>query len=417
MSELFRAESGKVLATVVRLVGSVDVAEEILQDVMLTALERWPEQGVPDKPGAWIMTAARHRALDVLRSRKTARSAEDAIAEHEELLRAPAAPDDETRIDTGLGDDPLRLVFTCCHPVLPREAQVALTLRLVAGLSTEDIARAFLAAEPTIAQRIVRAKRALTDAGIPYEVPGAEELPDRLPAVLEVVYLVFNEGYTARAGDSLLRIDLHVEAIRLATSVAELLPAEPEPLGLLALLELQASRHATRAGPDGELVRLADQDRSRWDAKLVARGLEHLERAEALGRSIRAAAGPYVLQAAIAACHARAARWQDTDWDAIVRGYDALLEQTGSPVVALNRVVAIAERDGAEAALGALDTIDGLALLEGYHLLHATRGELLLRLARWDDATRAFTLARSLTENERERAHLDRRIAEAGRAT
>ena len=386
----------------VRLTGDVSTAEEVVQEALLAALERWPLSGVPPNPGGWLMVTARHRALDRLRR------ARGQAARHDLLARELEDAADEVSLDVeSIPDDRLRLVFTCCHPVLSRESQVALTLKLLGGLSTAEVARAFLASEPTIAQRIVRAKRTIQMARVPYEVPEPGEIPARLPSVLAVLYLIFNEGYTARAGEALLRHALCDEALRLAALLDRLLPDQPEVLGLRALMELQASRSRARVGVDGTLVLLADQDRSRWDRGAIDRALALLARARPLGP-----AGPYRLQAEIAACHATAPSWEATDWARITARYDELMERAPSPVVELNRAVAVGMRDGPGAGLAAVDDLMAAPELQDYHLLPATRADFLRRLERWDEAMAEYTRAVSLTENERERDFLRHRLAE-----
>jgi RNA polymerase sigma factor (sigma-70 family) len=402
VDEVFRLEYGRVVASVLRIVRDIDVAEEIVQEAFRQALDHWPAHGTPDRPGAWLLTTARRRALDHLRRARRAGAHAPALA-YEAVLGAIDEGPDPMDPDA-IPDDRLRLIFICCHPGLPEDSRVALTLRLVGGLSTAEIARAFLVPEPTIAQRIVRAKRAIRDRGLPYELPEGTELPARLPAVLAVVYLIFNEGYAAHAGDALVRHDLCQEAIRLGRTLAELMPHEPEVLGLLALVELQASRASTRTDAEGNLVLLADQDRSRWDRSQIARGLACLDRAGPLAR-----AGPYQLQAAIAACHARALSWEATDWSAIVSCYGALAEIAPSPVVDLNRAVAIGLARGAEAGLDALDAIDGAAL-RGYHLLPAARADFLRRLGRSTEAAAEYRRALALADNARERTFLAARL-------
>src|SRR5213594_3827391 len=369
VAEVFRLEYGRIVASVLRIVRDIDTAEEVVQEAFAQALDRWPADGIPDRPGAWILTTARRRALDRRRRARRADARADALVYESELAAMSDGPDVSERED--IPDDRLRLIFTCCHPGLPADSRVALTLRLVGGLSTTEIARAFLVPEPTIAQRLVRAKRTIRDRALPYEVPEGAELAARLPAVLAVVYLIFNEGYAAHSGDALVRHDLCQEAVRLGRMIAELMPEEPEVLGLLALMELQTSRAATRADADGNLVLLADQDRSRWDQPRIARGLALLGRGGPLSH-----AGPYQLQAAIAACHARAASWEATDWEAIVTQYRALAEIAPSPVVELNRAVAIGLARGPAAGLVALDGIDA-ASLSSYHLLPAARADFL----------------------------------------
>ena len=394
VADAFREEYARVVASVLRMVRDIDLAEEIVQEAFEQALDRWPITGTPDRPGGWLLTTARRRAIDRLRRARRAGARAEAIA-YEATLGAgdeiPDVNDPET-----IADDRLRLIFTCCHPGLPPDSRVALTLRLVGGLSTPEIARAFLVPEPTIAQRLVRAKRTIRDRALPYEVPEGPELSARLPAVLAVVYLIFNEGYAAHSGDAVVRHDLCAEAVRLGHMLAELMPLEPEVLGLLALMELQTSRAATRADADGNLVLLADQDRSHWDRERIGRGLELLGRAGPLAR-----AGPYQLQAAIAACHARASSWGATDWEAIVMHYQALAEIAPSPVVELNRAVAIGLARGPAAGLAALDAID-TASLSGYHLLPAARADFLRRLGRATEAAAEYRRALALTDNARE---------------
>jgi len=403
VAEAFRAEYARVVASVLRFVRDIDLAEEIVQEAFEQALDRWPATGTPDRPGAWLLTTARRRAIDRLRRARRAGAKAEALA-YEAALGAgdeiPDVSDPET-----ITDDRLRLIFTCCHPGLPADSRVALTLRLVGGLSTTEIARAFLVPEPTIAQRLVRAKRTIRDRALPYEVPEGAELGERLPAVLAVVYLIFNEGYAAHSGDALVRHDLCQEAVRLGHMLAELMSREPEVLGLLALMELQTSRAATRADADGNLVLIADQDRSRWDQGRIARGLALLDRAGPLSH-----AGPYQLQAAIAACHARAASWEATDWEAIVTHYRALAEIAPSPVVELNRAVAIGLARGPAAGLAALDGVDA-ASLSSYHLLPAARADFLRRLGRAAEAATEYRRALELTDNAREQRFYAARLA------
>jgi len=403
VAEAFRQEYARVVASVLRIARDIDLAEEIVQEAFEQALERWPRTGTPDRPGAWLLTTARRRAIDRLRRSRLADSKAEAIA-YETALTAGDEIPDVTDPET-IADDRLRLVFTCCHPGLPPDSRVALTLKLVGGLSTGEIARAFLVPEPTIAQRLVRAKRTIRERALPYEVPEGAELADRLPAVLAVVYLIFNEGYAAHSGDALVRLDLCEEALRLGHMLVELMPLESEVLGLVALMELQTSRAATRADADGNLVLLADQDRSRWDRPRITRGLALLERAGPVAR-----AGPYQLQAAIAACHARAASWEVTDWEAIVMHYQALAEASPSPVVELNRAVAIGFARGPAAGLSALDGIDAAAL-RGYHLLPAARADFLRRLGRRSEAAAEYRRALELTDNARERRFYAERVA------
>jgi RNA polymerase sigma factor (sigma-70 family) len=407
IAEAFRQEYARVVASVLRMVRDIDLAEEIVQEAFEQALDRWPVAGTPDRPGGWLLTTARRRAIDRLRRTRRAGAKAEALA-YEATLGADDGIPDVSDPET-ITDDRLRLIFTCCHPGLPADSRVALTLRLVGGLSTVEIAHAFLVPEPTIAQRLVRAKRTIRDRALPYEVPEGAELSERLPAVLAVVYLVFNEGYAAHSGDALVRHDLCAEAVRLGYMLAELMPGEPEVLGLLALMELQTSRIATRADADGNLVLLADQDRSRWDRERIASGLDLLGRAGPIAR-----AGPYQLQAAIAACHARAASWEATDWEAIVTHYRALAEIAPSPVVELNRAVAIGLARGPAAGLDALDGIDAAAL-RGYHLLPAARADFLRRLGRAAEAAAEYRRALELTDNAREQSFYASRLAAAER--
>ena len=403
VGEIFRVEYARVVASVLRLVRDIDTAEDVVQEAFAQALDHWPATRTPDRPGAWLLTTARRRALDRLRGARRADARAGALA-YEVALGASEGPevvDPET-----IPDDRLRLIFTCCHPALAAESRVALTLRLVGGLSTVEIARAFLVAEPTIAQRLVRAKRTIRERGLTYEVPGGEELAQRLPAVLSVVYLIFNEGYAAHTGAVLVRDDLCAEAIRLGAMLAELMPDEAEVLGLLALMELQASRAAARTDAAGDLVLLADQDRARWDAAAIARGLAWLERAGVIER-----AGPYQLQAAIAACHARAASWEATDWPRIVALYATLAATAPSPVVELNRAAAIGMAEGAAAGLAALERLDA-GTLRAYHLLPSARAEFLRRLGRRSEAAAEYRAALRLVDNTRERAFLAARLAE-----
>ena len=407
---VWRIESARLIGGLVRLVRDVELAEDLAQEALMTALERWPETGIPDNPGAWLMATARNRAIDLLRRRQMRERTHEEIASAT-VGRPPVRPDLETAIDEDVGDDLLRLVLVACHPVLSTEARVALTLRLLGGLSTEEIARAFLVPEPTIAQRIVRAKRTLAEARVPFEVPRGEDLSARLPSVLEVVYLVFNEGYTATRGDDWIRQELCDDALRLGRILAELVPAEAEAHGLAALMELQASRLRARVGPGGEPIRLLDQDRSRWDQLLVRRGLAALARAEALARPL----GPYTLQAAIAACHARARTSEETDWRRIVALYDALVEVTGSPVVELNRAVAVSMAFGPAEGLALVDALGDEPALRSYHLLPSVRGDLLERLGRTEQAGIEFERAASLAQNLRERELLLGRARACGR--
>ena len=403
VAEVFRLEYARVVASVLRIVRDIDVAEEVVQEAFAQALDHWPAHGTPDRPGAWLLTTARRRALDRLRRARRADAHAESLA-YETGLGATGGPD--VADPETIPDDRLRLIFTCCHPALPADSRVALTLRLVGGLSTLEIARAFLVPEPTIAQRLVRAKRAIRERGLVYEVPEGDELAARLPAVLSVVYLIFNEGYAAHTGAALVRDDLCAEAIRLGGMLAELMPDEAEALGLLALMELQASRAAARADADGNLVLLADQDRARWDRARIARGHAWLARAGSIEHG-----GPYQLQAAIAACHARAASWEATEWPRIVALYATLAEVAPSPVVDLNRAAAIGMAEGPAAGLAALDRID-VAPLRAYHLLPAARAEFLRRLGRRAEAAAEYRAALGLVDNTRERAFLAARLAE-----
>jgi len=396
---VWRIESPRLIASLARVMRDVGRAEELAQDALVAALEQWPVSGVPENPAAWLMATAKHRAIDQLRRRALhARKEGDLTREIEEQLEAAApAPVDDA--DQEIGDDLLRLVFTACHPVLATEARVALTLRLLGGLTTAEIARAFLVTEPTIAQRIVRAKRALADARVPFEVPRGEELALRLASVLEVIYLIFNEGYAATAGDDWMRPGLCDDALRLGRMLAELAPGEPEVFGLVALMEIQASRSAARVGLSGEPILLLDQNRARWDQLLIRRGLSALARAEALD----GAGGPYALQAAIAACHARAVTADETDWPRIVGYYDRLARLAPSPVVELNRAVAVSMAFGPATGLALADALTSEPALAGYHHLSAVRGDLLFKLERLTEARAEFERAAALTRNTRER--------------
>jgi RNA polymerase sigma factor (sigma-70 family) len=408
LDTLWRMESPKLLARLARITGNIDTAEELAQDVLVAALERWPRDGVPDNPAAWLMQAAKHRGIDHVRQRQLHARKQDAYGIELELHGADMQGDDAQRLaDDDIGDDLLRLVFASCHPVLPMESRVALALRLLGGLSTAEIARAFLQPEPTIAQRIVRAKRTLAEKAVAFEVPRKAELPERVEAVLEVVYLVFNEGYAATSGEDWMRPALCEEALRLGRVLVGLLPGEAEAWGLLALMELHASRIPARTRADGTPVLLPDQDRARWDRLHIARGLRALERARRLG----GADGPYALQAALAACHARARRSEDTDWAAIAALYARLMAVAPSPVVALNRAVAVSRAEGAAVALPLVDALQDETRLRGYAPLHAVRGDLLQQLQRRDEARAAFERAAALTGNARERALLLARAA------
>jgi RNA polymerase sigma factor (sigma-70 family) len=395
---VWRIESARLIGGLVRMVRDVGLAEDIGQEALVTALERWPEMGIPDNPGAWLMATAKHRAVDHLRRQQMMMRKRDAIEDDAELS-ASFVPDLEAALDEDVGDDLLRLLLIACHPVLSTEARAALTLRLLGGLTTDEIARAFLVPEPTIAQRIVRAKRTLTEAKAPFEVPRGEDLSARLPSVLEVIYLIFNEGYAATRGDDWMRTELCDDAMRLGRILAELVPNQAEVYGLVALMELQASRLRARLGPTGEPILLLDQDRSRWDQLLVRRGLAALARAEALAKPL----GMYTLQAAIAACHARARTDADTDWKKIVALYDALVELTQSPVVELNRAVAVSMAFGPAQALELVDALVEEPALRSYHYLPSVRGDLLLKLGRTNEARTEFERAASLAQNMRER--------------
>jgi len=407
---VWRIESARVIAGLARIVRDVGVAEELAQDALLTALERWPESGIPENPGAWLMTAAKYRAIDHLRRNKRRERKHEELGRALDAAQEAALPDLDAAVDDDIGDDLLRLIFTACHPILPAEARVALTLRLLGGLTTGEIARAYLVPEPTVAQRIVRAKRTLAEAHVPFEVPRGADRAARLASVLEVIYLVFNEGYAATAGGDWMRPGLCEDALRLGRILAGLAPEEPEVHGLVALMEIQASRSAARVGPSGEPVLLLDQDRARWDQLLIRRGLAALTRAERLGGVL----GPYALQAAIAACHARARTAEETDWPRIVALYDALAQLTPSPVVELNRAVAVSMAFGPAAGLEAVDAIRSEPSLRAYHLLPSVRGDLLAKLGRFAEAKVEFERAASLTRNVRERALLlDRASASA----
>jgi len=406
---VWRMESARLIAGLARMVRDVGLAEELAQDALVSALERWPETGVPDNPGAWLMATAKHRAIDRLRRSKLMQRKHEEIGYDIESDQEGAEEAWIDALDDDIGDDLLRLVFTACHPVLSTDAQVALTLRLLGGLTTEEIARAFLVPEPTVAQRIVRAKRTLSEAEVPFEVPRGSELAGRLSSVLGVIYLIFNEGYSATAGDDWIRPALCDEALRLGRILAELAPKQAEVHGLVALMEIQASRAGARVGPSGEPILLLDQDRSRWDRLLIGRGLTALERAEKLG----GARGPYALQAAIAACHARALTPDATDWARIVGLYAALAEIAPSPVVELNRAVALAMHFGPAAGLELVDSLTAEPSLRNYHLLPSVRGDFLFKLDRFEEAHAEFMLAAALTKNSRERAFLIERARQA----
>ena len=396
---VWRIESAALIAGLARIVRDLGVAEDLAQDALVIALERWPESGVPDNPGAWLMATAKHRAIDLLRRRARLERKHEELARELELQGDVVEAELERSIEEEVGDDRLCLIFMCCHPVLSAEARVALTLRMLGGLTTVEIARAFLVSESTVAQRIVRAKRTLTEARVPFELPDAQELGARLSSVLEVVYLIFNEGYAASSGEDWLRADVCEEALRLGRVLAGLAPRESEVHGLVALMEIQASRLEARVGAEGEPVLLLDQDRARWDRLLIGRGLAALERAQRLGSTL----GPYGLQAAIAACHARAATPQDTDWVRVAALYEALAQLAPSPVVELNRAVAVASAFGPAAGLELLDALLGEPSLRAYHLLPSVRGDLLARLGRFQEAQAELQRAASLASNARER--------------
>src|SRR5881628_75358 len=408
---VWRIESPRLIAGLTRIMRDVGLAEDLAQDALVAALEQWPESGVPDNPGAWLMATAKHRAIDRLRRNERLERKHEELGRELELEQEMAMADHNIQTDDDVGDDLLRLMFISCHPILAPEARVALTLRLLASLTTEEIARAFLVPVSTIAQRIVRAKRTLTEARVPFEVPAGAELDARLASVLQVIYLVFNEGYSATAGDDLMRAGLCEDALRLGRILAGLAPKEPEVHGLVALMEIQASRTRARIGPSGEIVLLLDQDRTRWDALLISRGLAALDRAEKLGGAL----GPYALQAAIAACHARARTPTETDWARIVALYDALAQLTPSPVVELNRAVAVGMAFGPAAGLELIDALSSEPTLRTYHFLPSVRGDLLARLGRLEEARAEFERAAALTQNARERELLLGRAAACSR--
>jgi RNA polymerase sigma factor (sigma-70 family) len=404
---VWRIESARLIAGLARIVRDVGLAEDLAHDALVAALEQWPESGVPGNPGAWLMATAKHRAIDRLRRNEVLERKHQELGRALEVEQELAVPDWDAEIDDDIGDDLLGLMFTTCHPVLSPQARVALTLRLLGGLTTEEIARAFLVAESTVAQRIVRAKRTLAAARVPFEVPRGEERTERLSSVLEVIYSVFNEGYSATAGDDWMRPALCEEALRLGRILAELAPEDPEVHGLVALMEIQASRSRARSGPSGEPILLLDQDRARWDYVLIGRGLAALERAEKLGGAL----GPYGLQAAIAACHARARTPEETDWPLIVAIYDGLAQVAPSPVVELNRAVALAMAFGPAAGLEIVDELASEPSLEDYHLLPSVRGDLLEKLGRFQEARHELERAASLTQNARVRTLLLDRAA------
>jgi len=396
---VWRIESARIIGGLARIVRDVGIAEELAQDALVAALEQWPESGIPDKPGAWLMAAAKHRAIDHWRRNKRLQRKHEELGRELETQQEMAVPDLHAAIDDNVGDDILRLVFISCHPILTREARVALTLRLLGGLTTEEIARAFLVSEPTVAQRIVRAKRTLSEARVPFEIPHKAELASRLASVLEVIYLIFNEGYSATAGSDWMRPALCEESLRLGRILAELAPEEPEVHGLVALMEIQASRARARVSPSGEPILLFEQNRAQWDPLLIRRGLAALQRAEKLSGEH----GPYALQAAIAACHARALAPEETDWARIVGLYDALARVAPSPVVELNRAVALAMAFGPAAGLEIVDQLTAEPSLKTYHLLPSVRGDLLVKLGRLEEARGEFKRAATLVRNARER--------------
>ncbi|MES2788330.1 MAG: RNA polymerase sigma factor [Planctomycetota bacterium] len=404
---VWRIESPRLIAGLARMVRDVGLAEELAQDALLTALEQWPQSGIPDNPGAWLMATAKHRAIDALRRQKLLQCKHEELGREYAAAQEDAMPDLDAALDDDVGDDLLRLVFAACHPVLTTEARAALTLRLLGGLTTEEIARAFLVAEPTIAQRIVRAKRTLSEKKVAIEVPRGAELAERLSSVLEVIYLIFNEGYTATAGDDWMRPGLCEDALRLGRVLAELMPQEPEVHGLVALMEIQASRSRARVGPTGEPILLLDQNRARWDHLLIQRGLAALKRAEQLPGSERS---PYTLQAALAACHARARTAAETDWVHMSALYTTLVQLTRSPVVELNRAVAVSMAFGPAAGLELVDALQGEPLLQHYHLLPSVRGDFLAKLGRIEEACQEFERAASLTRNVREQKFLLERV-------
>jgi RNA polymerase sigma factor (sigma-70 family) len=410
---VWRIESPRLIAGLARIVRDVGLAEDLAQDALVAALEKWPETGIPDKPGAWLMATAKHRAIDLLRHRTLTERKHEEIGRDLEERQENAALDIEAAADDEIGDDLLRLIFTACHPVLSKEARVALTLRLLGGLETSEIARAFLVPESTVAQRIVRAKRTLSDAHVPFEIPRGSELEARLQSVLEVIYLIFNEGYAATAGDDWMRPALCEDALRLGRVLAELAPSEAEVHGLVALMEIQASRANARVGPSGEPILLLDQDRGRWDQLLIRRGLTALARAEGAG----GARGFYALQAAIAACHARARTGEETDWARIAALYGELAVAAPSPVVELNRAVAVGMVSGPAAGLELIDRLAAEPSLKAYHLLPSVRGDLLRRLGRHEEARVEFERAADMTQNARERDLLLARAAASARET
>jgi len=406
---VWRIESPRLIAGLARITGDVGIAEDLAQDALLAALERWPQTGVPDNPGAWLMATAKHRAIDMHRRSKRIERKHEQIGHELDAQQEMSVSDLDAALDDDIGDDLLRLMFTACHPVLSTEARVALTLRLLGGLTTDEIARAFVVPEATVAQRIVRAKRTLSEARVPFEVPRGADRDARLSSVLGVIYLVFNEGYSATAGEDWTRPALCEDALRLGRILAELAPSEPEVHGLVSLMEIQASRLRARTGPSGEPILLLDQDRGKWDRLLISRGLAALSRAEQLG----GARGPYALQAAIVACHARARTAEETDWERIVALYDALAELSPSPIVELNRAVAVSMAYGPAIALELVDALTSEPSLKSYHLLPSVRGDLLMKLGRLSEAKSEFDRAASLTRNSREQGLLLERARKA----
>jgi RNA polymerase sigma-70 factor, ECF subfamily len=408
---VWRIESARLIAGLARMVRDVGLAEELAQDALVAALEQWPESGVPRNPGAWLMATAKHRAIDLLRRNKLAERKHEELGYQLEAQQQMAVPDLDAALDDEVGDNLLSLVFTACHPVLSAEARVALTLRLLGGLTTDEIARAFLVSEPTVAQRIVRAKRTLAEERVPFEVPRGAELAARLSSVLEVIYLIFNEGYSATAGEDWMRPALCEDALRLGRILAELVPREPEVHGLVALMEIQASRSRARVGPSGEPILLLDQNRAQWDQLLIHRGLAALGRAQEVSQTLGGTPGRYALQAAIAACHARARTPEETDWARIAGLYSGLARVAPSPVVELNRAVAVGMADGPQAGLELVEALASEPLLQGYHLLPTVRGDFLAKMGRFDEARRELERAASLTRNARERELLLGRVA------
>jgi len=410
---VWRIESARLIASLTRIVSDVGLAEDLAQGALVAALEQWPQSGIPDKPGAWLMATAKHHAIDQIRRNVRLERKTEEMGRDLEIEQELGVPELDVDTDDDMGDDLLRLIFIACHPILSKEARLALTLRLLGGLTTDEIARAFLVPEPTIAQRIVRAKRTLSEAKVPFEVPGGNERVARLSSVLEVIYLIFNEGYSATAGDDLMRPALCEDALRLGRILAELIPNEPEVHGLVALMEIQASRSRARIGPSGEPIQLLEQNRGRWDQLLIQRGFAALLRAEAVGGAL----GPYRLQTAIAACHAQARNPEDTDWKRIAALYDALAQLTPSPIVELNRAVAVGMAFGPAAGLEIVDILTSEPSLKSYHLLPSVRGDLLTKLGRFNEACDEFKRAAELTRNTRERELLLERATKVLKGT